>query len=80
MLPIISINYDDHSDLIELVAQFDAGEMTRSEFQRRVRALPNERLLIVSRILTAGRGAARERERYWERERDAPENFEQRGA
>jgi len=52
------INHVDDVDLIEFVAQFDAGKITRTEFQQRVRALPNERLLTLSRILTAGHAFA----------------------
>ena len=48
-------NYAKYTDLIELVAEFDAGQMSRNEFQQRARALPTELLLILSEILTAGR-------------------------
>jgi hypothetical protein len=48
-----SVYCDDYADLIELVAKFDSGEITRSEFQQRVRRLSNEQLLMVSRILRA---------------------------
>ena len=49
------INYAKYTELIELVAEFDAGKMSRNEFQQRARALPTDLLLILSEILTAGR-------------------------
>ena len=49
------INYAKYTELIELVAEFDAGKMSRIEFQQRARALPTDLLLILSEILTAGR-------------------------
>jgi hypothetical protein len=49
------IGYEKYTELIELVAEFDAGKMSRNEFQQRARALPTDLLLILSEILTAGR-------------------------
>lgn len=49
------LNYAKYTQLIELVAEFDAGKMTRNEFQQRARALPTDLLLTLSEILTAGR-------------------------
>jgi len=49
------INYAKYTELIELVAEFDAAKMSRNEFQQRARALPTDLLLILSEILTAGR-------------------------
>ncbi len=49
------INYAKYTELIELVAEFDAGKIGRKEFQRRARALPTDLLLILSEILTADR-------------------------
>ena len=48
-------DYAKYTELIELVAEFDAGKMSRNEFQQRARALPTDFLLILSEILTAGR-------------------------
>lgn len=45
------VRHDEFQQLFDLVADFDAGKITRSEFQRRARVLPNESLLVLSRIL-----------------------------
>ena len=42
--------------LIELVKSYDSGEITRSEFQKRVRALPTALILRVADILTESPG------------------------
>jgi hypothetical protein len=51
MQKIHSLTSDNYPELMDLVTQFDSGALTRREFQRRVRELPTESLLIVSRIL-----------------------------
>jgi hypothetical protein len=43
-----------YSDLIDLVAEFDSGMISRTDFQQRVRALPTELLMVLSKILIAG--------------------------
>jgi hypothetical protein len=50
---IEAVNFAQHAELVELVAQFDAGKISRREFHRRARALPNEYLVLLSRILAA---------------------------
>jgi hypothetical protein len=41
----------DEANLIMLVDSFDSGLISRKEFQERVRALPEEGILRISRIL-----------------------------
>jgi hypothetical protein len=56
-----SDDYARFPDLIWLVAQFDGGQITRREFQQRVRALSNEELLVISRILNSEYGHGTEK-------------------
>jgi hypothetical protein len=49
------INQAKYAELMDLVAEFDGGRISRTEFQQRVRALPTELLMVLSDILTAGR-------------------------
>ena len=48
------MNYVNYSELIDLVAEFDSGRISRTDFQQRARALPTELLMVLSEILTAG--------------------------
>jgi hypothetical protein len=47
-------NYANHAELSQLVDEFDAGIISRTDFQQRSRALPNELLVVLSEILIAG--------------------------
>lgn len=47
-------NYANHAELSQLVAEFDAGMISRTDFQHRARALPTELLVVLSEILIAG--------------------------
>jgi hypothetical protein len=49
------VTYAKYTELVGLVAEFDAGRISRTEFQKRARALPTELLVVLSEILTAGR-------------------------
>lgn len=47
-------NYVKYSELIDLVAEFDSGRISRTDFQQRARTLPTELLMVLSEILIAG--------------------------
>lgn len=53
------IDYNKFTELIDLVAAFDAGRISRTEFQRRARSMPTEQLVVLSEILSAPRGLVR---------------------
>jgi len=53
MKPPEHSNCVNYAELRQLVAEFDAGRISRTDFQRRARALPTELLVVLSEILIA---------------------------